>query len=299
MPLAAFPKCFLDQMCVSKEMSVDQWIILASKLDIDGLEFYWGFTPFQDPSRLSAIRKQVTDLDMSIPMMCYSSDFTKPESSERDEEVAAQILAIETTAALGGRYCRVLSGQRRPGLDLDDGLSMVAECITKVLPVAQREGVALVLENHYKDGYWDYPEFAQKQDVFLRLLEAVGEHPYFGVNYDPSNAIVAGDDPLSLLEAVKSRVLTMHASDRWLDGGSLEDLQKLDQDPQHGYASILNHGVIGSGLNDYDAIFKILAEVRFKGWISIEDGQDPEVGMEHLHQSAAFLRKKMSQYGLC
>jgi hypothetical protein len=32
-------------------------------------------------------------------------------------------------------------------------------------------------------------------DVFLELLEAIPEHPYFGVNSDPSNTLVAGDDP--------------------------------------------------------------------------------------------------------
>ena len=65
-----------------------------------------------------------------------------------------------------------------------------------------------------------------------------------------------------------------------------------------GYAPILKHGVIGEGLNDYDRIFSILVEVGFDGWISIEDGDDPAHGMEHLRRSAAFLRRKMREYGL-
>ena len=69
------------------------------------------------------------------------------------------------------------------------------------------------------------------------------------MNYDPSNAIIAGDDPLVLLEAVKHRVLTMHASDRYWEGGSLEDLWTLDIDARRGYAPILKHGVVGRGLN--------------------------------------------------
>ena len=31
-------------------------------------------------------------------------------------------------------------------------------------------GVTLGIENHYKDGFWKYPEFAQKKDVFLDLV---------------------------------------------------------------------------------------------------------------------------------
>ncbi len=116
------------------------------------------------------------------------------------------------------------------------------------------------------------------------------------MNYDPSNAIIAGEDPLALLDAVKDRVVTMHASDRFFEGGNAEDLHRLGA--HQGYASILRHGVIGRGLNDYDAIFSTLKSAGFQGWISIEDGDDPAVGMEHLRLSAEFLRQKMAQHGL-
>ena len=111
------------------------------------------------------------------------------------------------------------------------------------------------MENHYKDNYWLYPEFAQKRDVFLGIVGQI-DSPWFGVNFDPSNAIVAGEDPLVLLEAVKERVVTMHASDRYLESGTLDDLKT--QDGSLGYARNLKHGVIGKGLNDYDRIFSIL-----------------------------------------
>jgi sugar phosphate isomerase/epimerase len=173
---------------------------------------------------------------------------------------------------------------------------IAAECITALLPDAEQHGITLILENHYKDGFWQFPEFAQRRDVFLQLLDAIPVSPWFGVNYDPSNAIIAGDDPLELLEAVKHRVVSMHASDRFFEGGTAEDLRRLGG--HTGYASILKHGVIGRGLNDYDAIFSKLASVGFQGWISIEDGDDPRVGMEHLRLSAEFLRAKMRAHGL-
>ena len=86
-------------------------------------------------------------------------------------------------------------------------------------------GVTLIIENHYKDNYWQYPEFAQKMDVFCDLVAAI-DSPHFGVNYDPSNTFLAGEDPLELLRRVKHRVVTMHASDRYLAEGTIEDLRK-------------------------------------------------------------------------
>ena len=59
MPLAAFPKCFLDHLCVAKTMSVDEWIDrAAAELDVDGLEFYWGFTP-QEDAEIARIRAKL------------------------------------------------------------------------------------------------------------------------------------------------------------------------------------------------------------------------------------------------
>ena len=49
MPLAAFPKCFIDSICVEKSMTVYDWIEATATMDIDGLEFYWPMTPSNDP----------------------------------------------------------------------------------------------------------------------------------------------------------------------------------------------------------------------------------------------------------
>ena len=63
----------------------------------------------------------------------------------------------------------------------------------------------------------------------MKVLEAVPERKHFGVQYDPSNALVAGDDPIDLLSHVAGRVVSMHASDRYLAAGkTLEDMRQSD-----------------------------------------------------------------------
>ncbi|MDB6148682.1 MAG: hypothetical protein JWQ44_130, partial [Chthoniobacter sp.] len=160
MPLAAFPKCFLDDLCVAKTMSLDAWVDqAAAELDVDGLEFYWGFTPRSEPE-ITRIRGRIEARGLTMPMMCYSPDFTQPDAAARTREVEAQRQVIEVTAQLGGKLCRVLSGQRRPEVSNDEGVRIAAECITALLPDAEQHGITLILENHYKDGYWQFPEFA-------------------------------------------------------------------------------------------------------------------------------------------
>lgn len=289
--LAAFPKAFMHALCKDGSMKLSQWIDLASRLEIDGLEWYAGFLEMEKESNWRVFRKMVEDKGMVIPMMCCSPDFTHPDPAFRQKEIQKQKRWIAMTDELGGKYCRVLSGQYRPELSEDEGISYASESIQACLPYAQSLGITLILENHYKDDFWDYPEFAQKRELFTRLVNSI-RHPNFGVNYDPSNAFLAGEDPLDLLYAISDRVVTMHASDRFLKYGTIEDL-KNEERGVTGYAARLSHGEVGKGLNDYDAIFTELRRVGFDNWISIEDGVD---GMDQLERSVAFLKKKISQY---
>ncbi len=289
--LAAFPKAFMQALCKDGSMTVSEWIRLASTLEVEGLEWYAGFLEMADESNWARFRREVEDTGRTIPMMCCSPDFTHPDAAFRDREIAKQKRWIDMTHALGGSYCRVLSGQRRPELSIDEGVKLAADSIQTCLPYAAERGIVLILENHYKDDFWEYPEFAQRMDVFCQLVGAVG-HPNFGVNYDPSNTYLAGEDPLELLRRVSHRVVTMHASDRYLAEGTIEDLRREEGGAQ-GYAKRLRHGEIGKGLNDYDAIFSELRSKGFDGWISIEDGVD---GMEQLERSVAFLRRKIAEH---
>jgi sugar phosphate isomerase/epimerase len=291
--VSAFPKCFIDQIA-SGRMTLFQWIDIAKALEPDGLEMYERFFPDFGSDYLSRVRDALSEAGFAMPMFCCSPDFTAPDPDKRKREIEREAEMIRVTRFLGGprSVCRVLSGQRYPEISWEGGRDWVLEAIHALLPVAREHDVILGMENHYKDGFWSYPEFAQKMDRFTEIVNAIGDHDHFGVQYDPSNAIVAGDNPIELLRAVADRVVSMHASDRYLaEGASLDDLR--GSDGTIGYSEKLRHGVTGKGLNDYDAIFQILSEHGYRGWISIEDGMN---GMEEMAESIAFLRRMIGKW---
>lgn len=290
--LAAFPKLYMQALCKDGTMSLAEWIDLAAELPIDGLEWYAGFLEMQDQGNWKSIRTKVEERGLVIPMMCCSPDFTHPDADFRAQQIEKEKFWIDMTAAMGGKFCRVLSGQRRPEVERHDGVRFAAECIDVCADYAQQHGITLIIENHYKDDFWIYPEFAQMMDVFCELVGEV-KASNFGVNYDPSNTILAGEDPLELLRRVSSRVVTMHASDRYLIEGTIEDLRNEELGVE-GYAKRLSHGEVGKGLNDYDAIFSELKRAGFgDNWISIEDGVE---GIDQLGRSAEFLKRKIAEY---
>ena len=284
--LAAFPKCYLDELCVHRTMTLREWIEIGATLGVQGLEFYSGFLE-DNEAFLREAKKSLDERGLQMPMLCCSPDFTEPDADLLQEQVARERRMIEITAFFGGSFCRVLSGQRRPGLSTETGIAQVVRVIKSLLPFAEKHGVVLAMENHYKDSYWRHPEFAQKMDIFTAIIDQIDSR-WLGVNYDPSNTLLAGEDPLELLNRVKHRVVSMHASDRYLATGTLEDLRR--EEDVVGYASRLAHGVIGQGLNDYDKIFFTLNSVGFSSWVSIEDGMN---GIEEMRESVRFLKAKI------
>ena len=288
--ISVFPKFQFDEL-VAGTSSFEQWIRDARALGGEGIEHYDGFFRSLAPEDVDPIARVIEETGQVTSMICFSPDFTHPDREERLRQVQRQKAAIDLTVRLGARHCRTLSGQRYPGLGRDEGIARTLEGIRRSLEYAESRNVVLCMENHYKDGTWRYPEFAQPEDIYLEIIEQI-DSPFFGVQYDPSNAFVGGFDPVTFLEKVRHRVVTMHASDRYLaPGATLEDL--ATGDGSLGYASALKHGETGQGLNDYDAIFRLLAGVRFAGWISVEAGLE---GLDEIARSVEFLKRKRRQF---
>jgi len=283
-----FPKCWFDEL-VAGERDYVQWIRDAAALGGEGLEHYDGF--MHGEAEIAAAIRAAGETGQAASMLCFSPDFTHPDPAERVRQVERQKTAIDLARRLGTRFCRTLSGQRRPDVTRHQGIAWTVEGIERSLDYAERRDVVLCLENHYKDSTWRYPEFAQAEDVYLEILERV-DSPRLGVQYDPSNAIVGSYDPIAFLDRVLPRVVTMHASDRSLaKGATLDDLQEADG--ALGYSTKLQHGETGKGLIDYDAIFSRLAAAGFAGWISVEDGMN---GLDEIARSVEFLKAKRAQY---
>jgi len=290
--ISVFPKCYFDEL-VRGERDYVQWIRDAATLGGEGVEHYDAFFRSFEPRDVDPVIAAQRDTGQPSSLVCFSPDFTHPDADERRRQVERQKAAIDLTVRLGSRHCRTLSGQRFPGMTRAEGIERTLDGIRRALEYAERRDVVLCMENHYKDGTWQYPEFAQPQDIFLEIIEQI-DSPHFGVQYDPSNATVGGFDPIAFLEKVKHRVVSMHASDRYLaPGATLDDLREADG--AAGYSDKLHHGETGKGLNDYDAIFRILAGAGFDGWISVEDGMN---GLDELRRSVEFLKlKRREHYG--
>ena len=172
MPLkiAAFPKCYIDQIAGDRSMSVFDWIEMARSLDADGLEMYDGFFTSLEPSYLDSGRRGHRRGGLRHADALLLARFHEPRSrctkaSRRPRS------GVDRGRPPTGRPAHRLPGALRPAIPgyqpRARGSSGSSNASARCLPAAREHDIVLGLENHYKDGFWKYPEFAQKMDVFL------------------------------------------------------------------------------------------------------------------------------------
>jgi len=268
------PVRLLDDMQKGR-LSWEEWLRSAPKYGLDGVEVHHTLLESRDKEYLKMIVRVLEEINIKVSLITCSPDFAHPDPATRERYLEEMKSNIQAAHDLGAFGVRVTTGIRHPMVRTEDAIPWVVDNLTTLAEFGQAKGVVAALENHYKDRIsgWPWPDLAQKAEVFLEVFRRLKNTPTM-VNFDASNQIMIGEDPLTILNEVKDRVVSMHASDRFK--GSYQ------------------HSVVGEGEVDFDAIFRILKEVGFNGWVSIEDGNP--YGDEGFKSSVSFIKKKVSQY---
>src|ERR1039457_1265355 len=94
--LAAFPKCFMDELCVHKTMTLFEWIELAATLGVEGLELYSGFLEDSEVF-LQDVKSALERHRLQMPMLFFSPDFTEIDSVRLQTEIEREKRMIEIT----------------------------------------------------------------------------------------------------------------------------------------------------------------------------------------------------------
>ncbi len=158
---------------------------------------------------------------------------------------------------------------------LEHGYEDFAQRWNPIIDVYEREGVKYGLEVHPTEIAYDFV-------TTRKTLDAIGNRPGFGINFDPSHLVHQFLDSAAFLEEFANRIYHVHVKDSKLRLNGRRSI----------LGSHLNFGEVqrgwdfvspGHGDVDFESIFRVLNRIGYQGPLSIEwedSGMDREWGAQ-------------------
>ncbi len=252
--------------------SIEQCLEYASEWGFDGVELLEGQLDQTDDAYLRNLKRKALWLGLPLCGMSTHQSFMRPDADERQEYVDRAIQSIERAYLLGIPTIRVNTGRwgtsgsftdlmenrgiEPPveGYDDEDAFEWVVACFEELLPVAERCGVVLGLENHWG--------LARTAEGMLRLKEAL-DSPWFKFTLDTGNFL---EDPYEQFERIAPETVHVHAK-TYYGGGVWYEMD-----------------------TDFDRVAAMLRDLDYRGFVSLEfEGQ--EHPQEAIPKSLDVLRK--------
>jgi sugar phosphate isomerase/epimerase len=250
MRLSCLPLSFFDAIS-KRQMPLGAWMDFAAELRLDGVECGPLLIEPLGPSRPAEFRRLAESRGLAVSNYTAYSDFTNPDPGARKREVAAMIANVEVARDLGSGSLRALTGQQRPGLNEDQAIGWIVDCIRTVAEAAAKAGIRLNLENHTKAFPWTAFDFAIKGEKFLKVLDALKGAPV-GVQFDTANPLVAGEETLPLFEKVRDRIGYVH----------INDVARRE---------VFEFVTVGTGIAPVREVLARLRKQGYTGWVGIEE----------------------------
>ena len=253
------------------KVPIEKVIDHASALGVQGVDILHRQMDIEEKAPLDAAARAYCQklkrhaLINGVDLICLSihQNFVSPEAAERQKHIDHTVKCIQLAHELGVPCIRLNSGRwntvrsfdelmkRRgeepeiEGYKDDDAFGWVIESIEKCLPEAERRGVVLALENHWG--------LTRKPEGVLRIVNAI-QSPWLGAMMDTGNFL---EEPYPKLEMMATKTVFVQAK-TYFGGGEWYTLDL-----------------------DYARIAKILRDVNYRGYVSLEfEGkEDPATGV--------------------
>ena len=266
--LSAIPMIYFEDMVLNRTMEPPEWFDIAAGLGLDATEVHDRYLRSHEPRYIEELAEQLRKRGLAVSQVIGAADLTNPDPDQRETALSTTRHNLDVAAVVGATCVRLTAGQEHAGQAHAEGVRLAVDGMKRALEYAETKGVFLAYENHYKDYFWPQPDFSRHTATFLEILDGLRDTS-IRVNFDCSNQVVNGEDPVALLRQVREYVVHVHCSDRVAP----------NEYP---------HAVTGEGVVDFPAIFRLLKASGYSGWLSVEYGGDE--GLDGLRRSIRNVR---------
>jgi sugar phosphate isomerase/epimerase len=196
---------------------------------------------------------------------CYDviNDFVTPDPAARQVELGKLQAGLERAARLGARSILTYPGYQKDDVDADEARGWFAAALSECVPTASRLGLKLTIAD-----IGTQARLCGTSAHLRSIWEVVG--PELGVTYDVGNCLMAGEDPLAMLEQVAPRVAHVHVKDWTILPATAQGATR----PEGALIGLDGRSycgaVFGEGELDLRAILGRLAGLGYEGYLSLE-----------------------------
>ena len=187
--------------------------------------------PYLQELKLRAFNNGVT-----VSGTAVRNNFCMPSGPDKQKEIDHVKKWIDYSVEFFAPHIRIFAGTLPEGTDKKVGIQWVAEGVRACLDYAAQRGIMLGIENH--------GGITARVADHLAICDAVGEHPWFGVNLDTGNYRT---NPYEELAIAAPRAVNVQVK---------VEVFKADQKTKE--------------LADLPRLRDILVKADYKGWVALE-----------------------------
>jgi myo-inositol catabolism protein IolH len=220
------------------------------------------FTPFfvhprADRARVAEFRSALRETGMEISSLLPLYRWSSPDEAERQAAVRYWKRAIELAVELDVRTMNSEFNGRPEAAAASE--AQLWRSMEELLPIFEREGIALNLEPHPDD-------FIEDGFGAVELVRGI-DRPFVGYVYCAPHTFHLGTDMAAMIRASAPVLRQVHVADVFNHRAS-SGLRYI-VNPPGSTARVHQHLDIGQGEVDWDLFFATLAEVGFDGILTV------------------------------
>ena len=245
-------------------MTMEEFIVSAVELEIDGVDVTTYYLKSTDPSYLVAnpsylygLRRLAFRHGVLFSGAAIGTNMCQPDPAKRAAELDKIKKWLDASELLGASHLRVFGGEVPKGASDEQGIGWVVETMKPACDYAATKGITLGIESH--------GGITSKAANILEILRRV-DSPFAGCNLDISNF---PEDPYTQIEACIPYATHTHIRDFYGEPRKPLDLER---------------------------VWKLFAAGGYKGFTSVEyEGEEePKTGVPKLLAWVKALNKKYS-----
>jgi len=214
-----------NNLLSKQQISIEELIDFCAKegfeaIDITGY-YFSGYPAVPSDEEIFKIKKKLHQSGISLSGTGIRTDFTNPDSKERQKEIVLTKAWIDVAAKLGAPVLRVFSGKTQPtGYEWNTVADWIIKDFAECVEYAKNRGVIIGLQNHN-----DFIKTAAQSLYFLDRLDK----NWFGLVLD-IGSFNAGD-PYPEIERVIPYAVNWQLKELVLENGKQVpvDLKKLSE----------------------------------------------------------------------